>query len=89
MAKKETCPKCGKSNFSVAEDQSNKHYCQTKGCGNVWVPGLEGLKRTDVVIKQLQLENQKLLEEVTKLRKENGEMKAQLGVIEDEKEIFT
>lgn len=69
MAKKEVCTKCGKSDYAVATDRSNKHYCSTKGCGNIWVPGLEGLKRTDVVIKALQVENEALKAEIDRLRK--------------------
>lgn len=91
MAKKETCSKCGKSNYSVATDRSNKYYCQTKGCGNVWVPGLEGLKRTDVVLKQAQEENRKLKEELSASRKENEELKAKLKAQDKtaEAEIFS
>lgn len=90
MAKKEACPKCSGIQFSVAKDKSNKHYCQTKGCGNIWVPGLVEVKRPDVLIRKLQEENNKLAAEVNTLRKQNGELKARLGVQEDEaKEIFT
>lgn len=68
MAKKEKCPRCGGSDLALAQDKSGKHYCQAKGCMHVFVPGLEGLKRTDVVIKKLQEENEALKAEVLKLR---------------------
>ncbi len=69
-SKKETCSKCGSTIFSVAKDNSNKHYCQAKGCGNVWVPGLEGMKRADVVMAKLSQENEALKTEIAKLRAE-------------------
>jgi uncharacterized Zn finger protein len=80
MAKKESvkCPKCSGEKFSVATDKSNKHYCQTKGCGNIFVPGLDAMKRPDVMIRHLQQENQKLLAELTSLRNENQKLKEQL-----------
>jgi len=68
MAKKEKCPRCGGVDIAIAQDKSNKHYCQTKGCMHVFVPGLDGLKRTDVIIKKLQEENEALRDEVFKLR---------------------
>jgi hypothetical protein len=85
MAKKEACPRCQNEKFAIAKDKSNKHYCQTKGCMHVWVPGLEGMKRPDVVLKQAQVENQSLLAEVTKLRKENADLKSKLAQHESAK----
>lgn len=92
MAKKETCTKCGSTIFAVAKDKSNKHYCQAKGCGNVWVPGLEGLKRSDVVLRQAQLENIELKTEIARLRKENQDLRAEANAKvagKSEDEIFT
>lgn len=68
MAKsKIMCPKCGCPEFSVATDKSNKHYCEK--CPHVWIPGLEGLKRTDLLLKQSQDENVALKAEISVLRK--------------------
>lgn len=92
MAKKETCPKCGKSDYSVATDKSNKHYCQTKDCGNIWVPGLAGLNRNDLKITALMAENESLKTEIERVRKLNKELVAQLEQIEmpeADDEIFT
>lgn len=86
MKKKEECSKCGGSNYVVATDNSNKHYCQVKGCKHVWVPGLEDLKRPDVVLKQAQDENVKLRSEIDRLRKENAHLKATIK--NAEKELF-
>lgn len=91
---KETCPRCGKSDFAVAKDKSNKHYCQTKGCGHVWVPGNEAMKRPDVVLKFTQEENRKLQTEVDRLRKENLDLKTKLEALSpsteaDKDEIFS
>lgn len=88
MAKpeKEKCTKCGSTIFAKATDKSGKLYCQAKGCGNVWVPGLEGMKRTDVVIKQLQIENQELKTELDKVRKENRSLKEQIEALQPAKE---
>lgn len=72
MSKKdETCSKCGDAKPALATDGTNKRYCK---CGHVWVPGLENLKRPDVVLKQAQEENLKLKAEVEKLRKENSRL---------------
>lgn len=93
MAKepKEKCSRCGSVIFSVAKDNSNKHYCQAKGCGHVWVPGLEGLKRTDVVIRQLKEENESLKNELDKSRKEVLALKVKYEPTSEpaEDEIFT
>ena len=82
MAKKEKCPKCGSTDISVALDSSKKHYCAP--CQHIWVPGLEGLKRTDVVLKQSQEENIALKAEVTRLRKENAQLKELLESSDEE-----
>lgn len=93
MAKKESCPRCNSTIFATAKDGSNKHYCQAKGCGHVWIPGNEGLKRTDVALKHAKEENTKLTAEVTKLRKENSDLKERLAQYVNEKpsenEIFS
>lgn len=81
MAKKESCPKCGSTIFALAKDKSGKHYCQAKGCGNVWVPGMENLKRTDVVIRQLQTENRELKEALAAVRRENRELKEEMALM--------
>lgn len=83
MAKKETCPKCGKSEYAVATDKSNKHYCQTKGCGNIWVPGNPGMNRTDIKIKALTEENESLKLEIERVRKVNRELTAELETYRD------
>jgi hypothetical protein len=84
MAKqeKEKCSKCGSTIFAKATDKSGKLYCQAKGCGNVWVPGLEGTKRVDVVIKQLQLENQELKTALNKEREQVRKLTVQLETIQ-------
>lgn len=85
MAKspKEACPKCGKSDFAVAKDQSNKHYCQTKGCGNIWVPGLEqNMNRTDLVLKQALQDKVDLQAALDKLRAENKMLREKLAKYE-------
>jgi transposase-like protein len=69
MAKKESCPKCTSEKYSVAKDKSNKHYCEK--CNHVWVPGFEGLKRSDLLLKKAQGEVMLMTEELTKLRKDN------------------
>lgn len=90
MAKKETCSKCGSTIFSVAKDKSSKHYCQAKGCGHVWVPGLEGLGRIDVQLKNALQENVDLKRELDKSRKEVLALKAKYEpAAVSEAEIFS
>jgi len=79
MAKKETCPKCDSVEFSKASDKSNKRYCST--CSHVWVPGMDGLKRTDLLLKLAQEENLKLKAEIAKLRSKSND-------VNQENEIF-
>ena len=88
MAKQEKpkCSKCESTDISVATDKSNKHYCQK--CGNVWVPGLEGLKREDVQLRQLKVENEELKQAIGKLREEILVLKGQ-GTAASEDEIFS
>ncbi len=89
-AKKETCSKCGSSIFSVAKDKSNKHYCQAKGCGHVWVPGLEGLNRIDLQLKNALQENVDLKRELDKARKLIVTLREQLGEIQTtEEDVFS
>lgn len=81
MAKpeKEKCPKCGSSDFAVAQDKSNKHYCAK--CQNIWVPGLVGLSRIDVQLTNALKENVELKAVLDKERKELSEVKAQLAAM--------
>jgi ribosomal protein L37AE/L43A len=65
---KEECPKCGSKNFALAKDASGKHYCQK--CQNIWVPGLVGLTRTDVQLKNALQENVDLKAALNKSRAE-------------------
>lgn len=87
MAKpeKDKCPKCGSTEFSVALDKAGKpmpdgkHYCSK--CQNIWVPGLVGLNRVDVLLKNALTENVELKKEITKLREENEALKSQLETV--------
>jgi len=92
MSKKDVCSKCGKSDPVLATDGSKKLYCK---CGHVWVPGLENMKRPDVVLKQAQEENLRLRAEVERLRKENtrltkdnSDLKALMQDTASESEMF-
>lgn len=60
--KKERCPKCNAEKFSIAEDVSEKRYCQV--CHHVWLP-----------MNKAEIENSYLNEEVLKLRSENKKLK--------------
>jgi hypothetical protein len=80
--KKEHCPRCNGTLYAVAQDKSNKHYCQTKGCGNVWVPGLTNLNRTDLVLKQALQEKVDLQREVDRVRAENKMLREKLAKYE-------
>ena len=83
MAKeKEACPKCKGQKFSEATD-SEKRYCAK--CGHVWVPGFDGLTRTDLLLKQAQEENLKLKQEIGKLR---AKLKMHEEAAEVTQEIF-
>lgn len=92
---KEKCPRCGSTIYAKATDKSGKHYCQAKGCGHVWVPGVDVKGRPDVMIQRLQKENFELQEQINKLRKENDVLKTELSKFKNEKppeatdEIFT
>jgi Zn-finger nucleic acid-binding protein len=72
VAKKEACPKCTSEIFAKAEDASSKRYCSK--CRHVWVPGFDGLKRTDLLLKQAQEENIRLKDEIIKLRKQVSDL---------------
>lgn len=94
MSKKEKpkCQRCESTEVTHATDHSNKHYCLK--CQHVWVPGLEGLKREDVLITHLKTENMGIKLEIEKLRKENLDLKAQVKSLKGEEptsedEIFS
>jgi hypothetical protein len=85
MSKKEKCTKCGSTEYAVATDKSKKHYCAA--CKHVWVPGLDGLTRPDLLLKKEQTENIELKAEIAKLRKEIAELREKYEPKEAE-EIF-
>lgn len=84
--KKESCPKCNSTIFAKATDKSGKYYCQAKGCQHVWVPGVEAMKRPDVMIQKLQQENQALTTEIGKLRLDNEKLKSELVALRPKQE---
>lgn len=81
-AEKTKCQRCDSTEIAVAVDHSNKHYCQK--CQHVWVPGLEGMKREDVLITHLKTENMGIKLEIDKLRKENLGLVSQVKKLEKE-----
>lgn len=93
MAKpeKEKCPKCGGTIHAKATDKSGKLYCQAKGCGMVWVPGMENMDRPKLVIAQLQKENQELKKALNDERAANKSLTEQLEKLQpkSEAEIFS
>lgn len=87
---KECCPKCNSTIFVKATDKSNKHYCHGKGCGHVWIPGVEVSSRPDFMIQKLQKDNFELQDQINKLRKENESLRAQIPAsTASAAEIFT
>ena len=103
MAKqeKEKCSKCGSDDFAMATTAdgktviaTGKRYC--KKCQHVWVPGLEGMKREDVVLHHAQKENRELKEALDVERKAHAKTKKELAALKgevkpssDEEEIFS
>lgn len=91
---KEKCPKCGGTIHAKATDKSGKLYCQAKGCGNVWVPGMENMNRPQLVIAQLQKENRELKESLNKERAEVRRLTEELDKLKpaveaEAKEMFS
>ncbi len=66
MSKKESCPQCESSQFAVATDKSNKHYCSK--CAHVWIPG-GGLNGVESRLKTALSENAELRIKCSRLEK--------------------
>ena len=92
MAKpdKEKCSKCGSTDISIAlgkdgkPDPNGKRYCQK--CQHVWVNGLEGLKRPDVVLHQAQKELTELRSALDVERKKVKALEAEVRSLKGEPE---
>lgn len=92
MAKpdKEKCQKCGSFEFSIAlakdgkPDPNGKRYCSK--CQHVWVPGLEGMKRSDVVLHQAQKEVRDLKDALTAERSKVKALETEIRKLKGEPE---
>jgi len=55
----ESCPKCGSTGFSVADNSAQTRFCTFKGCSGVWMP----MSQNDLMIlkQKLRIDGHKIL----------------------------
>jgi len=73
-AKKEKCPRCGGSEFVVADGEHSQRYCSTKGCKHIWKP----LSNLEIELNYLRRENGELSRQLTAANKELIKLKGAL-----------